>query len=94
METNVRRDDEMEIDLLELLSYLLSKIGYILGLGISFAVAAMVVTMFLITPKYTSTTKMYVLNRRTSDSVTNSDLQSSTYLTKDYIELIKSRPVI
>ncbi len=46
-------------------------------------------------PIYTSTTKFYVLNK-TSDtgSVTYNDLQTGTQLTKDYAELVKSRPVL
>ena len=94
MEPNVQREDEIEIDLMEICRYLLSKAGYILATGILFAVISLAVTVLFITPQYTSTTKMYILNRQTNDSLTSSDIQSSTYLTKDYMELIKSRTVI
>lgn len=94
MEPNVRREEEIEIDLKELFFYLLGKAVYIIGAGAALAALALALTVFFITPKYTSTTSMYVLNRQTAESVTNSDLQSSTYLTKDYIELIKSRTVV
>ena len=94
MEPDVLRDDEIEIDLKELFFYLLSKAAYIIGAGMALAALALAVTVFFITPKYTSTTSMYVLNRQAAESITNSDLQSSTYLTKDYIELIKSRTVV
>ena len=47
------------------------------------------------TPMYTSTTSMYVLSRTEGNSsVTYSDLQTSTQLTQDYMELVSSRPVL
>lgn len=94
MEPNVKREEEIEIDLKELFFYLLEKAIYIIGAAAALAALALAVTVFFITPKYTSTTSMYVLNRQAAESITNSDLQSSTYLTKDYIELIKSRTVV
>lgn len=94
METKVQRDEELEINLKELFFYFLGKASYIIGAGAALAALALAVTVFFITPKYTSTTSMYVLNRQTAESITNSDLQSSTYLTQDYMELIKSRTVV
>lgn len=94
METNLQNEDEIEIDMGELLSYLAGKVGYIILSALVFAVLALAVTTFCMTPRYTSTTKMYVLNRQTNEGVTSSDLQSSTYLTKDYMEMIRSRTVI
>lgn len=94
MEPNVQKNDEIEIDLKELFFYLLGRAGYMLGAGAALAALALAVTVFLISPKYTSTTSMYVLNRQTGEGITNSDLQSSTYLTQDYMELIKSRTVV
>lgn len=94
MEPNVRREDDIEIDLKELFFYLMEKAVYIVGAAVALAALALAATVFFITPKYTSTTSMYVLNRQAAESITNSDLQSSTYLTKDYIELIKSRTVV
>lgn len=94
MELNHQNDDEIVIDVGEVLTYLVGKIGYMVLAGILLAVITLAVNVFLITPKYVSTTKMYVLNRQTNEAVTNSDIQSSTYLTKDYMELIKSRIVI
>lgn len=94
MEPNVQKNEEVEIDLKELFFSLLGKAGYIIGAGVALAALALAVTVCFITPKYTSTTSMYVLNRQDATGITNSDLQSSTYLTQDYIELIKSRTVI
>ena len=94
METNLQNEEEIEIDMGELLRYLAGKAGYIILTALAFAVLALAVTTFCMTPRSTSMTKMYVLNRQTNEGVTSSDLQSSTYLTKDYMEMIRSRTVI
>ena len=93
METNQQRDDEIEIDLVEVFRLLVSKLGIIILSGMIFAFLAIIGTKLFITPKYQSITKMYVLAQQNSDTVTNSDLQTSTLLTKDYAELITSRTV-
>lgn len=88
-------DDEISIDLLELIIVLLKKIHIIMLAGVIFAVIAFVGTKSFVTPKYTSTTKMYVLSKQSEGSmVTYTDLQTGTQLTKDYMELVKSRPVL
>lgn len=86
---------ENEIDLLELFGVLLKKVHLIILAGILLGLVAFVGTKLLITPMYTSTTKFYVLSK-TNDAgtVTSSDLQAGTQLTKDYAELVKSRPVL
>ena len=88
------RSNVIEIDLLELFGVLLSKIWIILGCSVGAALATFLVTSYLITPEYESTTKMYVINQQNRDSLTYSDLQSGTQLTKDYQELVTSRPVL
>lgn len=88
-------DDEIEIDLIELFMVLKSKLHIILLSGILAALLAFVGTKLLMIPMYTSVTKMYVLSRQDSSSgVTYSDLQTGSQLTKDYAELVKSRPVL
>ncbi|MGN8920678.1 YveK family protein [Lachnospiraceae bacterium HCP28S3_F9] len=88
-------DDEIEIDLVELFMVLKSKLHIILLSGILAALLAFVGTKLLMIPMYTSVTKMYVLSRQDSSSgVTYSDLQTGSQLTKDYAELVKSRPVL
>lgn len=86
-------DDEISIDLLELFSVILRKLHVIIIVGVLFAVVAFLGTKYLITPLYTSTTKMYVLSKE-SDTVSYNDLVTGTQLTKDYMELVKSRPVL
>lgn len=93
METNRQRDDEIEIDLMEILNVLLSKLGLIILSGMVLALVAIVGTKLFVTPRYQSETKMYVLSKQNNDTLTNADLQTSTLLTKDYAELIQSRTV-
>ena len=96
MEENLAqgRRDEIEIDLGELFFYLLSKLGYMVLAAAALGSLALAFTFFFIKPTYTSTTKMYVLNRQSTDVVTQSDLSSSMSLTGDYVELIKDRSVL
>ena len=87
------RNDEIEIDLLEVAGVLLRRWWVIIGTGLIFGLVAIICTHFFVTPQYRSVTKMYVLNRQTQDSLTNADLQAASLLTKDYAELIRSRTV-
>ena len=87
------KNDEMEIDLMEIAGVILSKLWIIILSGITAALVFIVVTMLFITPQYESTTKMYVLSKQDNNTLTSSDMQTSLSLTKDYAELITSRTV-
>lgn len=91
---NQRANDEIEIDLLEVLGVLLRKSWLIIGLGVLGALLCFVLSRFVLTPVYESTTKIYILNKNESSAVTYSDVQMGTQLTKDYAELISSRYVL
>lgn len=93
MEQNQQRNDEIEIDLREVVAVLWKRAPVILLTGLVLALLALVGTKLFITPEYQSTTRMYVLAKQNNDTLTNSDLQTSTLLTNDYAELIKSRTV-
>ncbi|MCD7883215.1 MAG: Wzz/FepE/Etk N-terminal domain-containing protein [Lachnospiraceae bacterium] len=94
MNTDVPNHDEIEIDLGELFFFALRKIEYVILAVVLCSVISFAITTWCITPMYTSTAKIYVLNRQSTDTVTSSDITSSTYLTKDYIEMIQSRTVV
>lgn len=94
MENQVINNDEIEIDLGEIFHLILSKLGIIILSGIILGVVSIIGTMLFITPQYESTTKMVVLNKQDSNTLTSQDMQTSSQLTKDYAELIKSRTVI
>ena len=84
----VHSQDEIEIDLLELLRVLWSKIGYVILAALALGLLMVLVSKVFMKPQYESTTKMYVLSKQDSSStVTSGDLQASSLLTKDYAEL-------
>lgn len=88
-------EGEMTIDLGEVLRMFWQHLVLIVEVGMIFAAAAFLICSLLIPRTYVSTTQIYVLNRQSdSATVTYSDLQSGTYLTKDYQELITSTPVL
>lgn len=89
----MQNNDEIEIDVLELFHVLLDKIWVIILAGAVAALAVVAATILFITPQYQSTTKMYVLSKQDSNTLTSQDMQTSLSLTKDYAELIKSRTV-
>lgn len=91
---NQRVNDEIEIDLLEIVNVLLSRIWLILSAGMFLALVCFAISRFVLTPTYESTTKIYILNKTDNSSVTYSDVQLGTQLTKDYAELISSRYVL
>ena len=88
------QNDEVEIDIGHILSILWEKILIIIATGLIVGLAGFLISNFLITPKYESETKLYVLNRANDSATTLSDVQLSTQLTKDYQILVTSAPVM
>lgn len=93
METTQQNNDEMEIDLLELFHVLWEKALVILLAAAAVGLAAMLVTRVFLTPQYESTTKLYILTKQNSDTLTSGDLQASEQLTQDCAQMIQSRQV-
>ena len=95
METKNSKDD-LEIDLGEVISVVLSRIWIVIFIGILGALSMMIISKFLIAPVYSTTTQVYVLNRQdqSSTNLTSADLQSGSQLSKDYVEIITSRTVL
>lgn len=91
---NRRENDEIEIDLLEVFQILLGRIWLILCAGFFGALVCFMISRFVMTPTYESTTKIYILNKTENTTVSYSDVQLGTQLTKDYAELINSRYVL
>lgn len=91
---NNQIDDAVEIDLQELIGLIVHWLWLIIGCGILTAAIGFAISYFVITPQYESTTRVYILNSDDSSSLTYSDTQLATQLTKDYEELITSRYVL
>ena len=94
METRQMNNDEIEIDLREIFILLISRAWMIMLVGLLTAVIGFAISAFLIAPTYESTSKIYILNKQQENTVTYSDVQLGTQLTKDYAELITSRLVL
>lgn len=94
MEQRQSQIDEIEIDLREVFLVLFGKAWLILLAGILSAALAFAFSQFVLEPVYESTTQIYILNKQDSDTVTYSDVQLGSQLTKDYAELIQSRFVL
>ena len=88
------QNDEIEIDLLELLDVILRKFWIIVPTAMLTLVIGFFIAKFAITPMYKSTTGIYVMSRQSSDTLSLSDTQLSSQLTRDYEELIQSRTVL
>lgn len=94
IKTKPADNQEMEIDLVDLLGYYMSKLPLLIAAIVIGALVSGLVTYFAITDKYTATSKMYMVSA-SSDSVVNlQDLNLGTSLSQDYLELMKSRPAI
>lgn len=90
---NSNDNARIEIDVLYLLRKLWSRKFFIIFIALVVGTIALLGSVFLIKPKYTSTTRIYVVSR-TADSITNQDLQAGSYLVKDYQEVITSNEVL
>lgn len=87
------KDDEIEIDLLEIFHALWRKAWLIIIGLIAGIVIAGIITKVVMVPQYTSTSMIYILTKTTS--VTSlADIQMGTQLTVDFETLATSRPVI
>lgn len=88
-----KEKDEIEIDLREVMGQLWSNAIIIILATLIGALGMYYISTNFIDYKFMSSTKIYVLNQQDSQTVTYTDLQTGTQLTKDYAELVKSRTV-
>ena len=85
--------EENEIDLLELFHVVLHKWKMIVLSLLLTGACGCLISVFLITPQYESTSVLYVLSKSTS--ITSlADIQMGSSLTNDYVEVVTSRPII
>ncbi|WP_270300872.1 Wzz/FepE/Etk N-terminal domain-containing protein [Streptococcus infantarius] len=91
---NTNDNASIEIDILYLLRKLWRKKFFIIFVGLLVGTIALLGSVFFIKPKYTSTTRIYVVSRSSDTSLTNQDLQAGSYLVNDYKEVITSSEVL
>ena len=84
--------DEIEIDLKDLFFEILGEWKKIVVSTVLAGLIMFVVSAFIITPLYQSTSKLYLLKEDTISSLT--DLQLGTNLATDYMEIIDGRPIL
>lgn len=86
-------EDEVEIDFKEVFLVLLHNWKKIIVVGILAGLIMLAYSLYIASPQYESTSKLYVLTKSTS--VTSlADIQSGTNLTKDYQLIVSGRPVV
>ena len=92
----MKEQNMMEIDVFQLLKILWKRKVLIALVAIVTGVVAFAYSSFVVKPEYTSTTRIYVVNRNQGDKsgLTNQDLQAGSYLVKDYREIILSQDVL
>lgn len=85
----------IEIDYATLLLKLWKHKFLILLIGSIFGVGMFAYNLWITTPTYLSTTKIYAVNKRTENqTLTYQDLQLGSHLVKDYEQIIRSREVM
>lgn len=92
----MKEEDKFEIDVFQLVKVLWKRKFLIALVALVSGVTAFACSSFVIKPQYTSTTRIYVVNRNQGDKpgLTNQDLQAGAYLVKDYREIILSQDVL
>ena len=92
----MKEQNTIEIDVFQLLKTLWKRKLIILLVALVTGAGALAYSTFIVKPEYTSTTRIYVVNRNQGDKpgLTNQDLQAGSYLVKDYREIILSQDVL
>lgn len=93
---NTQDVNTVEIDVLSLLKTIWRKKFLIILTSLLGAGLAFIYSSFLVTPKYDSTTRIYVVsqNVEAGAGLTTQELQAGSYLVKDYKEIILSQDVL
>ena len=87
--------DLIQLDIMLLLRRIWEKKVLIVLVTLLFTAASLAYSIFLVTPQYSSTTKVYVVNQKKDDkAITTQDVQLGSLLIKDYKEIILSNKVM
>lgn len=92
----MKEQNTIEIDVFQLFKTLWKRKLMILIVALVTGTGAFAYSTFIVKPEYTSTTRIYVVNRNQGDKpgLTNQDLLAGTYLVKDYREIILSQDAL
>jgi len=85
---------QKNINIKQLLFEILKRWYIILGGAIAFVVVTLLYTAFFVTPMYSSTAKIMIFNKTHSTSVNDMELSASTYLVRDFTEIISDKVVL
>ena len=89
----MENQNELEIDVREL-GYLLKKKLWLVSLiTVVCGILGMVLSVFVMEPQYTASSRVYILNQANETALMYSDFQASTFLMRDYEVLITGRNV-
>ena len=87
--------DFVQIDIMLLLRRIWSQKLIMVLTTLVFTAGALMYSLFIATPKYNSTTRVYVVNqKKDNQAITTQDVQLGTLLVKDYKEIILSNSVM
>ena len=86
--------DQQEIDLFELLIFYMGRLPLLIAAALCGALLSGLITHFCIADKYTAVSRMYMVSASSSSVINLSDLDIGTSLSNDYVELMKTRPVV
>ncbi|WOS95492.1 YveK family protein [Nosocomiicoccus massiliensis] len=85
---------EQTIDLEDLFKIIKKNFFSIVALPLLFGIIALLISMYLITPKYESTTQLLVNQKETQNTMLTQQVQSNLQLIKTYSEIIKSPRIL
>lgn len=89
-----KEKQDYELDLVDLFGYYASRLPLLIIAVIVGALISGLFTKFMVPNKYTATSRMYMVSA-SSDAVVNlSDLNLGTSISNDYVELMRTRPII
>ena len=83
-----------EISLNDLLKAMLQKIWLVIVLTVVAGILAYSLSSFVMTPKYTSQTELYVYNPKENGNITTSDINLSRYLINTDIRILTGNTVV
>ena len=92
---NNQEKDLIQLDIMLLIRSIWEKKILILLVTVLFTAVSLAYSIFLVTPQYSSTTKVYVVNQKKDEkAITTQDVQLGSLLIKDYKEIILSNKVM